>query len=107
MRTLLAALVLVVVADEAQATMPRLTEMPAARNLQTCQQWASSQDEEAIYMWGLLESGKNSDDVGKLRLALSCLGDRPSDIVGFGSSVGAADQYCKARPRIPICRDRR
>ena len=80
MRTALAALALVAAAGGAQAMMPSLTELPSGRNLETCQRWATSQDEEAIYMWGLLESGKNSDDVGKLRLALSCLGD---DLTGW------------------------
>lgn len=107
MRTALAALALVVAAGEAQAMMPSLTDLPRDRTMLTCQQWATSQDEEAIYMWGLLESGKTSEDVGRLRLALSCLGDRPPEIVGFGSSVGAADQFCKTRPRVPVCRDRR
>ncbi|WP_267361479.1 MULTISPECIES: hypothetical protein [unclassified Methylobacterium] len=107
MRTALATLAFVVAAGGAQAMMPSLTDLPRDRTMLTCQQWATSQDEEAIYMWGLLESGKTSEDVGRLRLALSCLGDRPPEIVGFGSSVGAADQFCKTRPRVPVCRDRR
>ena len=107
MRTALAALAFVVAAGGAQAMMPSLTDLPRDRTMLPCQQWATSQDEEAIYMWGLLESGKTSEDVGRLRLALFCVGDRPPDIVGFGSSVGAADQFCKTRPRAPICRDRR
>lgn len=91
----------------ALAMMPSLTEFPVIRTGESCQKWAAVQDEDAIAMWGLLESGKTSEDVGKLRLALSCLGDRPPEIVGFGSSVGVADQYCRTHARMPVCRNRR
>lgn len=94
-------------AGAASAMGPSLTAFPASRTMLTCQQWANSQDEEAPYFWGLLENGKVSEDVGKLRLALTCLGDRAPEIVNFGSSVGAADQYCRTRPRVPICLNRR
>ena len=107
MRYALAAVIVVAAASSAQAMMPSLSDLPRDRTMLTCQQWAGSQDEEAIYMWGLLESGKTSEDVGRLRLALMCLGDRPPEIINFGSSVGAADQYCKHRLRAPICQNRR
>lgn len=107
MRYVLAATLLAASAPCALAMMPSLTEFPSSRTMESCQRWAAAQDEDAITMWGLLESGKSSDDVGKLRLALSCLGDRPPEIINFGSSIGAADQYCRAHARVPICRNRR
>lgn len=99
----LAPVVVAMLAGPAAATMPRLTATPSAPTLESCQRWAAGQDEEAKEMWGLLESGKVSGDVATLRLALSCLGDPPPAIVGFGSSAGAADAFCKSHRRAPIC----
>jgi hypothetical protein len=104
MRSLILATgIVVMLAGPAEATMPKLTPLPAVVTLQSCQQWAKDQDEDARYMWGQLESGKVSEDVAQLRLALSCLGDTPPPIVGFGSSAGAAREFCKTHRRAPIC----
>ena len=109
MRTILAATIISFCGAlaPAWAMMPSLTDQPRPATLQSCQKWAASQDEEARYLWGLLENGKFSTDVGVLRLALVCLGDTVPDIVTFSSSVGSADQYCRSHPRVQICRGRR
>lgn len=82
-----------------------LTDLPASKSAQSCQKWAAEQDEDAVAMWGLMENGKNSDDVAKLRLALYCLGDRPPDIINVASSVGAAQQFCRTHARTRLCRN--
>lgn len=107
MRLALATAILAGSTGAAFAMMPTLTAFPAVRTAEACQRWAAAQDDDAITMWGLMESGKTSDEVGRLRLALSCLGDQPPEIINFGSSVGAADQFCRHKPRAPICRERR
>lgn len=94
---------LITLATEAHANMPALTPHPSKANVAACEKWASSQDEEAIYMWGTLQSGGSSNAVGVGRLTATCLGDPKPDIVGFGSSVGFDDAYCKKNPKHKIC----
>jgi len=65
--------------------------------------WAADQDDDALYMWGMRDAGGSSSEVAVLRLALSCFGEGKPDIVGFGSSVGFNDAYCKAHPKKEIC----
>lgn len=88
----------------ARATMPPLTEKPTSPTIASCLKWADVQDDDAIYMWGIQESGKSSRDVAVLRLALSCLGDKPPEIVGFGSSVGFDTAYCKKHRNAQVCK---
>lgn len=107
MRYALAAAILAAAVTPSAASMPRLTPLPSPATLDACQRWASAQDEDALAMWGIMESGQTVRDVGTLRLSLMCLGDRPPAIVGFGSSAGGDAAYCKANPRTPICRERR
>lgn len=90
----------------ALATMPALTALPAPATLQSCQAWATGQSADAFDMWGVMESGKNSKDVATLRLTLTCLGDRPPAIVGFGSSAGGDAAFCKTHRRAAICASR-
>ncbi len=89
----------------AHAAMPTLTALPAARTPDTCLAWATKQDAEAREIWGTRESGNASDEVAVMRLTLSCLGDPAPEIVGFHSSAGAGQAYCRKRPGAPICRD--
>ncbi len=107
MRYALAAVILVIATVPAMANMPMLTPLPSLPTAETCQQWAAAQGEEAREMWGVMESGKYLPEVGTLRLALMCLGDKPPAIVGFGSSAGGDAAYCKANPRTAICRQHR
>jgi len=100
---ILGPIVITMLEGPAVATVPNLTPLPAVTTLQNCQQWAKDQDEDVRYMWGQLESGKVSEDVAQLRLTLSCLGDSPPPIVGFGSSAGAAREFCKTHRRAQIC----
>jgi hypothetical protein len=86
--------------------MPLLTPKPNPASAETCQKWAASQDDDAIEMWGIQENGSSSRDIALLRLALSCLGDRPPEIVGFGSSAGFDASYCKKHRGAPICKKR-
>lgn len=88
------------------ANMPVLTGKPTPATLDACLKWASIQNEDAQYMWGLTESGQTSTGLGTLRLALSCMGEKPPEIVSFGSSVGAADAYCKKHSQQPVCKNR-
>lgn len=90
----------------ALATMPALTALPAPATLQSCQAWATAQSEDAFDMWGVMESGKNSKDVAALRLTLTCLGDTPPTIVGFGSSAGSDAAFCKTHRRAAVCASR-
>jgi hypothetical protein len=98
-----AALALVNVPTGARATMPALTEKPDPATVDACQKWAASQNEDALYMWGMQQDGTTSPDIATLRLALWCLGDEPPDIVGFFSSVGAAEAYCREHSKHKIC----
>lgn len=104
MRNVLAATALVLSASAASATMPRLTPLPKSPTIEACRAWAAVQDDDATTMWGLLPDGNGTDEVGKLRLTLHCLGDATPDIVGFGSSAGGDAAYCKRHPRVAICK---
>ena len=88
------------------ATMPALTALPSPATLQSCQAWATGQSDDAFDMWGIMESGKNSKDVAALRLTLTCLGDAPPAIVGFGSSAGGDAAFCKTHRRAAVCASR-
>lgn len=77
------------------ATMPTLTPKPKPMTPAACEKWAASQDDDAIGMWGIQETGVSSRDLALRRLALSCLGDPPPEIVGFGSSAGFDEGYCR------------
>lgn len=87
----------------AHASMPMLTPRPEVNTVRACSQWAREQDEEAIDMWGIQQSGNSSYELGLHRLTSECLEEPVSDIVGFGSSVGFGDQYCSKHPDAPIC----
>jgi hypothetical protein len=87
--------------------MPMLTPTPTPATPTTCKEWAASQDDDAIEMWGIQENGLSSRDVALRRLYFSCLGYRPPDIVGFGSSVGFDEAYCKNHPKFKICENYR
>jgi Sel1 repeat len=89
----------------ARATMPPLKPKPQTLSLAACKQWAAKQDQDAIEMWGIQENGTSSRAIAVDRLARSCLGQRPPEIVGFGSSVGFNDAYCKKYPKFKICED--
>lgn len=108
MRTALFALAITVAtAAPALATMPMLTERPKVGDAEACRTWAARQSEDAFDMWGIQESGKSSRDVAILRLSLVCLGDPQPEIVGFGSSVGFNDAYCRKHKRTEVCRTHR
>jgi hypothetical protein len=96
----------VLLATSASATMPTLTPTPDPATPDACKAWAASQDEDAIEMWGIQESGDSSPEIAVQRLALFCQGDQPPEIVGFGSSVGFDDAYCQNHPKQKICADR-
>ena len=106
MRVIALAGFLAVLPSLASANMPTLTKRPAPLTPQACKVWAASQSEDAIYMWGQLESGDTSSDVAIQRLTRACLGEKAPRIVTFGSSAGAADVYCQSAPATPICRNR-
>jgi hypothetical protein len=97
----------IVLATAAHATMPVLTATPKPATPESCKAWASSQDEDAIWMWGTQEDGTTSEVVALQRLTASCLGEEPPEIVGFGSSVGFDDAYCEKHPQQKICTTRR
>jgi hypothetical protein len=108
MRTALLALAITASATSAAlATMPPLTEQPKGFSAEACRSWASRQDEDALYMWGMQDNGKSSRDVAILRLSLNCLGDPKPEIVGFGSSAGFDQAYCRRHKSAEICRSQR
>ena len=90
----------------AQATMPVLSPAPHPPSLAACQRWAARQGEDARYMWGMQKAGGLSDTVAVARLTASCLGRKPPDIVGFGSSVGFDNAYCETHEAAGVCRNR-
>ena len=90
----------------AYAAMPMMTEKPKDITVRACAAWAREQDEEAIDMWGIQQTGNSSYELGVHRLTSECLGEPVSDIVGFGSSVGFNDGYCSSHPGAPICSKR-
>jgi len=83
--------------------MPTLTPSPKKVSLAACEKWAARQSPDAIEMWGIRENGTSSREIAILRLTLSCLGDEPPEIVGFGSSVGFDAAYCEKHPDKKIC----
>jgi hypothetical protein len=89
--------------------MPRLTPEPNPATPKACKEWAAKQDNapdnDAIEMWGIQEDGTSSRDVALRRLFLHCLGQHPPEIVGFGSSVGFNETYCRNHPKFKICKD--
>src|SRR5262245_25058100 len=98
---------LLISATTASATMPLLTPKPTPATPDACRAWASEQDEDTIYMWGTQEDGTNSPEVAVERLTRSCMGHPTPEIVGFGSSVGFDEAYCKKHGDQKICAGRR
>lgn len=88
----------------ANATMPRLTPKPTNPSPGACKAWAKKQSDDAIEMWGIQEDGTSSRNVAIDRLARSCMGQRPPEIVGFSSSAGFDDGYCKKHFTATICK---
>src|SRR5690242_9827362 len=103
-KVLLPVLILLATSTSGLATMPPLTEKPHKRTDENCWAWAEKQagDEEVAYMWGILDTGNSDPEVAVRRLAESCLGKPTPEIVGFGSSVGFDDSYCRRYPRQMI-----
>jgi hypothetical protein len=89
----------------AYATMPMLTPEPKPATPTTCKRWATKQDADAIYMWGLQENGTSSRAIALRRLAGSCMGQRAPDIVEFGSSAGFDEAYCEKHTTLNLCKD--
>jgi hypothetical protein len=90
----------------AHATMPMLTPSPKPATPTACKRWAAKQDADAIDMWGIQADGSSSRAVALRRLADSCMGHRAPEIVGFGSSVGFDEAYCKKHPTLKqLCKD--
>jgi len=85
--------------------MPLLTKEPTSPNQTLCEKWAAEQDDDAIEMWGIQDSGISSRAVALHRLARSCLGKRQPRIVGFGSSVGFDDMYCEQHKTAQVCKN--
>jgi hypothetical protein len=103
---LIALLVVIVVMGVAHATMPTLTPTPSHPTEEACGTWAAAQDDDAIYMWGMQKDGTTSKEVAINRLAGSCMGTKPPAIVGFGSSDGFDQAYCKNHAAQKICKNR-
>ncbi len=93
-------------ATSARATMPMLNDTPRQRSPVTCKDWAAGQDDDALEMWGIQESGSSSRDVAIDRLTRFCLGKKSPDIVGFGSSAGFDEAYCENHKKAAICHKR-
>jgi len=87
----------------AYATMPMLTPKPTNLTQGECNTWAANQVEDAVFMWGLQSNGESSRKVALKRLTDSCMGRPIPDIVGFGSSAGFDDTYCKKHRAEKIC----
>lgn len=97
-----------VMASPAWATiMPTLTPFPQHRDFKACQGWAAQQDEDTTDMWGTQASGQSDKDVALARLTLNCTGDEQPQIVGFYSSAGAADLFCRTHKGTLICKQKR
>ncbi len=103
MRMIYALAVAMCCATGANATMPLLTAQPGTPTLIGCREWALSQTEDAIEMWGRKQNGSSSRDTAIKRLIDLCRGVQPPDIVYFGSSVGFDDAYCKEHKTEKIC----
>lgn len=95
-----------VLAAPAYAAMPSLTSTPKPATASACERWAGAQDEDAIYMWGMQESGESSNKVALARLTGFCMGKPKPEIVGFGSSVGFDDAFCAKHRSAKICQGR-
>ena len=95
------------IASDAFATMTPLTDMPSGKSVEACHQWATGQDEDNIDIWGMQDSGMNSQAVAVDRLARFCIDGSKPEIVGFGSSVGFDGIYCRKHSSATICRNRR
>ena len=91
----------------AYATMPLLTERPNQPSPTACKAWAAEQDDDAIEMWGIQEDGRSSPSVALDRLSRNCMGDPKPEIVGFHSSIGFNDSYCRKYPTTKICIEHR
>lgn len=102
-RKTLGVVAIVLLSGPAFSSMPVLTPSPNPATSASCTEWATQQDEDAIYMWGMTESGESSKGEAIQRLIGSCLGREVPDIVGWGSSVGFEERYCKKHARAPIC----
>ena len=89
----------------ANATMPRLTPKPTNPSPGACKAWAENQDDDAMEMWGIQEDGSNSRAAAIDRLARSCMGQHLPEIVGFGSSAGFNQSYCRKHPTVKVCRE--
>jgi hypothetical protein len=89
----------------AHATMPMLTPEPKPPTPTACKRWAAKQNADAIDIWGIQDDGTSSRAVALRRLADSCIGHRPPDIVGFGSSVGFDEAYCEKHTTLKLCKD--
>jgi hypothetical protein len=109
MKRILASTALLVVglSTPAFATMPMLTDRPNPPSSAARKAWAAKQSDNAVEMWGIQESGRSSRAVALNRLARSCMGEKPPEIVGFGSSRGFDESYCHKRPDTGICADLR
>lgn len=92
-------------ATSGHATMPMLTSSPKPPTPTACKKWAAKQDADAIGMWGIQDDGTSSRAVALRRLANSCMGHRPPDIVGFGSSAGFDEAYCEKHTTLKLCKD--
>ena len=104
MRYALALVALAIGTHGALAMGPSMTDFPSVKSLGNCERWAASQDDEARTIWGLLPSGKTSSEVAKMRLTLYCIGDDVPGLATVGTSVGAAEDYCKDHSDFPVCR---
>lgn len=91
------------VPEPALATMPNITELPKPAQPSACHTWASNQSQDAFDMWGIEDSGSTTRGVAIDRLTIYCMGGKPPEIVGFGSSVGFNDAYCDAHHGTTIC----
>jgi hypothetical protein len=103
-RIFVAAILVLAFSTPAYATMPFLTEKPESPNQASCEKWAAEQDDDAIEMWGTQDSGISSSTVALHRLADSCMGHEPPDIIGFGSSAGFDRAYCKKHASSKLCK---
>jgi len=98
------ALVFCLYATSALATMPLLSEQPSEKSAPACEQWAKAQDDDALEMWGVQDSGRASREVGLNRLKNFCMSGEKSEIVGFGSSAGFDAAYCRKHKTSRLCR---
>jgi hypothetical protein len=105
MKYFYAAIIALAFLSPAYATMPALTPAPDSPNPISSEKWAAEQDDDAIEMWGTQENGISSRTVALHRLADSCMGHEPPDIIGFGSSAGFDRAYCKKHTSSKLCKD--